>query len=50
MSDEITNKLRNYLFQNGGSSIYCLSALSIIWGIYQIMSPILLTNQILEKS
>jgi hypothetical protein len=49
MSDETLNKIKNYLFQNGGSSIYCLSALSIIWGIYQIMSPVLLSEQILEK-
>ncbi|MDD7986373.1 hypothetical protein PQO01_15595 [Lentisphaera marina] len=49
MNDEIVKKVKTYLFQNGGSSIYCLSALSIIWGIYQIMSPILLTEQILEK-
>ena len=49
MSDLIINKAKNYLLSNGGSSIYCLSALSIIWGIYQIMSPILLTDQILEK-
>ncbi|EDM26768.1 hypothetical protein LNTAR_19015 [Lentisphaera araneosa HTCC2155] len=49
MSDDILTKAKNYLFQNGGSSIYCLSALSIIWGIYQIMSPVLLTEQILEK-
>ena len=42
-------KFMKFIFNTGGSSLYCLSALSIILGLSQIMAPILNTDELLEK-
>ena len=41
--------LKSFILNTGGGSLYCLSALSIILGLSQVMAPILNTDELVEK-
>ena len=41
--------LKEFIFNTSGGTWYCLSALSIIWGLSQVMGPILNTEALVEK-
>ncbi len=44
------NTLRKFLSLTGGSILYCLSALSILYGIAQIITPLLAKSNILKET
>lgn len=44
------NSLRNFLSLTGGSILYCLSALSILYGIAQIITPLLAKSNVLRET
>ena len=50
-STQVKNEsiLKSFILNTGGGSIYCLSALSIILGLSQVMAPILNTDELVEK-
>ena len=41
--------VKSFILNTGGGSLYCLSALSIILGLSQVMAPILNTDELVEK-
>ena len=45
-----TNALKNFLSLTGGSVLYCLSALSIIYGIVQIIGPPLAKSNVFSET
>jgi hypothetical protein len=47
--DRFKTYFLNFIQDTGGSSLYCLSALSIIWGLFQVMTPILTSDALNEK-
>ena len=47
--DRFKTYFLNFIKDTGGSSLYCLSALSIIWGLFQVMTPILASDALNEK-
>ncbi|MHC4187114.1 MAG: hypothetical protein ACYSRQ_02870 [Planctomycetota bacterium] len=44
------NSIRSFLSLTGGSILYCLSALSIIYGVIQIIGPSLIRNNFLSDT
>lgn len=44
------NALRQFLSLTGGSILYCLSAFSILYGIAQVIGPLLATSNVLKET